>query len=155
VQALEEQLGVKLFHRVGKQVELTEAGHLVLECAEQMHTLTDDLYRALLELQGLQRGTLRLGASNTAGTYLLPPILAAFTRRYPGITVTLELSNSPQVIAGMLSREWDLGFAGTVAEHAQLQVQPYCWDSLVLVVPPQHRLATHSAVRLADLDGEA
>jgi DNA-binding transcriptional LysR family regulator len=154
VQALEEQLGVQLFHRVGKQVELTEAGQLVLECAEQMHTLTDDLQRALLELQGLQRGTLRLGASNTAGTYLLPSVLAAFARRYPGITVTLELSNSQQVIVGMLSREWDLGFAGMVADHTQLQVQPYCWDPLVLVVPPQHRLAAHSAVHLGDLEGE-
>src|SRR6266571_4194403 len=91
VQALEEQLGVALFHRVGKQIELTEAGSMVLACVEQMHILTDDLHHALRELQGLQCGTLRLGASSTAGTYLLPSVLAAFARRYPDITVTLEL----------------------------------------------------------------
>jgi DNA-binding transcriptional LysR family regulator len=154
VQALEEQLGVPLFHRVGKQIALTEAGSMVLACAEQMHTLTADLHHALRELQGLQRGTLRLGASSTAGTYLLPSVLAVFARRYPGITVTLELSNSQGVMAGMLRREWDLGFAGTAADHAQLQIQPYCWVPLVLVVPPPHRLAAQPTVRLADFGGE-
>src|SRR6267143_37849 len=68
VNALEEEVGAKLFSRVGKQLELTEAGALVLHCAEQMQLLTEETRRAVRELQGLQRGTLRVGASITAGT---------------------------------------------------------------------------------------
>jgi DNA-binding transcriptional LysR family regulator len=106
-------------------------------------------------LQGLQRGTLRVGASTTAGTYLLPPYLATFTQRYPGITLSLEFANSQGVIAGMLERKWDLGVAGHVADHSQLEVHAHATDPLVLIVPLQHRLATLSSVALADLAHEA
>jgi DNA-binding transcriptional LysR family regulator len=106
-------------------------------------------------LQGLQRGTLRVGTSTTAGTYLLPAYLAAFARRYPGITLSLDFANSQAVIAGMLERRWDLGVAGYIADHPQLKVQPYATDPLVLIVPPHHRLATLSPVTLTDLAHEA
>ena len=58
VRMLEEELEVKLFQRLGKQVELTEAGRIVLDYAEQVSALAEDTRRALLDLQGLQRGTL-------------------------------------------------------------------------------------------------
>lgn len=155
VHALEEELGVKLFHQAGKRVELTEAGRLVLQCAEHMRVLTDETHRALLELQGLQRGLLRLGASITVGTYLLPAVLAAFVERYPGITVTLDVGNTQRVLAGMHDRAWDLGFAADVPDQPPLKMQPYCQDTLVLIVPPRHRLATRSTITLAELGGES
>jgi DNA-binding transcriptional LysR family regulator len=155
VRALEEELGVTLFHQLGRQIELTEAGRLVLQCAEQMRVLTDETCRALLELQGLQRGTLRLGASTTVGTYLLPALVAAYVQRYPGITVTLDISNTQGVIAGMRDRTWDLGLAANVPDQPPLRIQPYCRDALILVVPPRHRLARRRTVPLAELSGES
>ena len=83
VHALEEELGVTLLERVGKRVLLTDAGQIVQHYAEQVLGLAHDTQRALRELQGLQRGTLRLGASSTPGIYLLPPVLAAFVRAIP------------------------------------------------------------------------
>src|SRR6266545_1417017 len=154
VQALETELGVMLVQRVGKQVILTEAGRIVQQYAEQVLGLAQETQRALRELQGLQRGTLRLGASSTPGIYLLPPVLAAFVERYPGITLELEIANSQRVVDGVLARQWDLGMIGIPLEHPQLQVQPYWRDTLVLIVPPHHPLATRSAVTLADLVGE-
>jgi DNA-binding transcriptional LysR family regulator len=154
VQALEEEVGAKLFHRVGKRIALTEAGALVLQYAEQMRRLTEETHRAVRELQGLQRGTLRVGTSTTVGTYLLPFCLAAFAQRYPGITLSVDFANSQGVLTGMLDRQWDLGVAGHITDHPQLAVQPFYTDTLVLIVPPQHRLARLSAVTLADLAGE-
>ena len=155
VQALEEEVGAKLFSRVGKQLELTEAGALVLQCAEQMRLLTEETRRAVRELQGLQHGTLRVGTSTTAGTYLLPTDLAAFAQRYPGIALSLHFTNSQGVMAGMLERQWDLGVAGDMVDHPRLEVYPYHTDPLVLIAPPQHRLAARSPVTLADLAHEA
>jgi len=155
VQALEEEVGAKLFSRVGKRLELTEAGALILQYAEQIRLLTEEAHRAVRELQGLQRGTLRVGTSTTAGTYLLPPSLATFAQHYPGITLSLDFTNSQGVIAGMLGRAWDLGIAGDIVEHPQLEVYPYYTDPLVLIIPPHHRLAAQSAVTLADLAHEA
>jgi DNA-binding transcriptional LysR family regulator len=154
VQALETELGVMLVQRVGKHVRLTEAGRIVQQYAEQVLGLAQEAQRALRELQGLQRGTLRLGASSTPGIYLLPPVLAAFVAHYPGITLEVEIANSQRVVDGVLARQWDLGMIGIPLEHPQLHVQPYWRDTLVLVVPPHHRLAARPAVTLADLVGE-
>src|SRR4029453_7146442 len=141
VQALEEELGVLLLQRVGKRVILTEAGRIVQQYAEQVVGLTQDTQWALLELQGLQRGTLRLGASSTPGIYLLPPVLATFVQRYPGMTLALEIANSQRVVDGVLTRQWDLGMIGIPLAHPALHMQPYWRDTLVVIVPPHHRLA--------------
>jgi DNA-binding transcriptional LysR family regulator len=154
VQALEEELGVPLLQRVGKRVILTEAGQIVQHYAEQVLGLAQDTQRALRELHGLQRGTLRLGASSTPGIYLLPSVLAAFVQRYPGITLALEIANSQRVVDGVLARQWDLGLIGIPLAHPQLHVEPYWRDTLVLIVPPHHRLATRPAITLAELVGE-
>jgi DNA-binding transcriptional LysR family regulator len=154
VQALEDELGVPLFQRLGKRVILTEAGRIVQHYAEQVFALATDTQRALQELHGLQRGTLRLGASSTPGIYLLPPVLATFVQRYPGITLEIEIANSQRVVDGVLARQWDLGMIGIPLEHPHLYVQPHWRDTLVLIVAPHHRLATRSAVTLADLSEE-
>jgi DNA-binding transcriptional LysR family regulator len=154
VQALEAELGVPLVQRVGKRVDLTDAGRLVQQYAEQVLTLGEETRRAVLDLQGVQRGTLRLGASSTPGFYLLPPVLAVFTQAYPGVTLAVEIANSSQVVAGVLQRAWDLGVVSGTPTEARLHVQPYCRDTLVLIVPPTHRLAAQPTVTLADLVGE-
>jgi len=154
VQALEAEVGVPLVQRVGKRVDLTEAGRLVQQYAEQVLALADETRRAVLDLQGVQRGTLRLGASSTPGFYLLPPVLAAFTQAYPGITLAVEIAQSGQVVAGVLQRAWDLGVVSGTPDEAPLHVQPYGRDTLVLIVPPTHRLAAQPTVTLADLVGE-
>jgi len=75
-------------------------------------------------------------------------------QRYPGITLELEIANSQRVIDGVLARQWDLGMIGIPLAHPQLHVEPYWRDTLVLIVAPQHRLATRPTVTLADLVGE-
>ena len=154
VHALEAELGVTLLERVGKRLILTDAGQLVRHYADQVVALGAETQRALRELHDVQRGTLRLGASSTPGIYLLPPVLATFVQRYPGITLEIEIANSQRVVDGVLARQWDLGMIGIPLAHPQLHVQPYWRDTLVLIMAPHHRLATRPAVTLADLVGE-
>jgi DNA-binding transcriptional LysR family regulator len=85
----------------------------------------------------------------------LPALLATYVQRYPGITVRLDIRNTQGVMAGMQDRVWDLGLAADVPDRPPLRVQPYCRDSLILVVPPQHRLASRETVPLAELGGES
>jgi LysR family transcriptional regulator, low CO2-responsive transcriptional regulator len=119
-----------------------------------MLTLATDAQRALRELQGWQRGTLRVGARSTPGISLRPPVLAAFVRRYPGITLAVEMANSQRGIDGVLARQWELGMIGIPLAHPPLHVAPYWRETLVRSVAPHHRLATRAAVPLADLVGE-
>ena len=145
IQLLEAELGVRLLHRVGRRVELTDAGHIVADYAQRVSGLTEDMRRVLGELEGLQRGYLRLGASTTPGLYLLPETLARFRKRYPGVETTLAITNSADVTRRVRAGEFDLGFVGAPAEAPGLQVRAFEGDEIVLIVPAGHPLARQRA----------
>ena len=151
---LEAELGVSLFHRLGTQVALTDAGRMVYDYAQRVFELTEGLQRTLNELKGLERGYLRLGASSTPGLYLLPTHLAGFRARYPGLDVTLHLGNSREIVAQVLSNSLDLGFVEGHAEAAGIQVQPFVTDELVFIAPAGHRLAGQAEPGPQDLAEE-
>jgi len=138
---LEEELGAKLFHRLGRRIVLTEAGRLMADYAQRIFILADEARRALDELEGLERGRLKLGASSTPGNYLLPRALAAFQARYPGLEVSLDILASHDVVDRILRQELDLGFVGATFD-AELHVQPYVEDEVVLILRPGHPLAS-------------
>ena len=142
---LEEELGSKLFHRLGRRIVLTEAGRLMADYAQRIFTLAEESRRALQELHGLERGALRLGASTTPGCYLLPRVLAAFRARYPRLEVSLDIMASQDVVGRVVRQDLDLGFVGATFA-ADLHVQPYVEDELVLVVRPRHPLASLRSV---------
>lgn len=109
IQCLEEEYQVKLFHRVGRKVQITDAGLLLQQEAkkilEQVH-LTE---RNLRELNNLQRGELKLGCSLTIGNYWLPSKISQFKQQYPGITVHCTLGNAQEIVAGTVAGHFDLG----------------------------------------------
>lgn len=141
VAQLEAELRVTLFHRLGSAIELTDAGRTVYDYAGRLFDLVEEMERALAELEGLERGYLRLGASSTPGLYLLPPHLATFQARHPSLEVTLHLGNSQEIVAQVLANALDLGFVEGHTEAAGLQVQPFVTDELVFIAPAGHRLA--------------
>lgn len=151
---LETELGTSLFHRLGSGIELTDAGRAVYRYAQQVFDLMVEMQRTLTELEGLERGYLRLGASSTPGLYLLPEMIAAFGYRYPGLEVSLSISNSGQVVDQVLAGKIDLGFVGGFVEAAGLQVQPFVNDELVLIAPVGHRLAARTDVPAGELVAE-
>lgn len=154
VRQLETELGVSLFHRLGGSIELTDAGRIVYRYAQQVFDLTTEMQRALAELEGLERGSLRLGASSTPGLYLLPEMMAAFNHRYPNLQVSLSISNSSQIVEEILSRTLDLGFVGGFVETRGLQVQPFVSDEIVLIAAKEHRLVAQTDVSAEELASE-
>ncbi len=150
---LEEELGFKLFHRLGRRIILTEAGRLMGDYAQRIFVLADEARRALEELQGLERGRLKLGASSTPGNYLLPRTLAAFQARYPRLEVSLDIMASHDVVDRILRQDLDLGFVGATFD-AELHVQPYVEDDVVLVLRPGHPLALVRAIPREALEKE-
>ena len=141
VASLETELGVQLLGQAGNRVFLTEMGRLVLGYAQRLFDVEEELSTALAEAANLGRGRLRLGASSTPGVYLLPPIVAAFQERYPGIEMSLLVANSQEVETQVLAGELDLGFVGAGFQPG-LQVLPYVLDRLLVVAAPSHPLAS-------------
>jgi len=154
VAQLEAELGTTLFHRLGNTVELTDAGRIVYDYAQRVFALTEGMQRTLAELEGLEQGYLRLGASSTPGLYLLPPMVAAFQNMYPGLEITLQLTNTQGVVEKLLSNQVDIGFIESPVTVKGLQVQPYTKDELVPIAAPSHPLASLPVVRPEDMSEE-
>ena len=154
IRQLEAELGVPLFRRTGNRVELTDAGRILADYAERVATQSEEVRRVLDELGGLRRATLRVAASSTPGLYLLPEALARFAQRYPGVEVSLQLSNDEAVAKQVLQATVDLGFVGARLELPGLQVRPFTDDQVVLVTPPDHGLARSQAFSRDLLAGE-
>jgi DNA-binding transcriptional LysR family regulator len=150
---LEGELGAKLFHRLGRRIILTEAGRLMADYAQRIFILADEARRALDELEGLERGRLKLGASSTPGNYLLPWALAAFQARHPRLEVTLDILASHDVVDRILRQDLDLGFVGATFD-AELHVQPYVEDELILILRPGHSLASVQPIPREALENE-
>ncbi|MEY4351856.1 MAG: hypothetical protein RLZZ609_97 [Cyanobacteriota bacterium] len=133
---LENQLGVPLFHRIGRRVQLTEAGHFLQEEGQGLVEQAQQLERQLKDFSGMQRGSLQLGASFTVGNYWLPLHLARFRTRYPAIDIHCELGNAEAILEGTNAGRFDLGFlTGHPPAGAACVVGK---ESLTLVVGRDH-----------------
>ncbi len=108
IAALEARHGAKLFHRVGRGIELTEAGALFL--VEARAVLARAEAAELVLSGGLKRGTLAVQASQTIASYWLPRHLVAFRRAHPGIDIRLAIGNTAQVATAVREGTADIGF---------------------------------------------
>jgi DNA-binding transcriptional LysR family regulator len=154
IRQLENELGVKLFEQLGKRVVLTEAGQLLITNARRVITAIEDAKQSIEELQGFERGALRIGASTTPGMYLIPRTVAHFKERYPKIEIHLGIRDTRQIEAAVISNEFDFGFVGGHLAGDEVEVVPWLTDQLVLVVAPKHPLARKKSVKAEELQKE-
>lgn len=110
VAKLEGEFGIKMFHRIGRRVELTDAGRFLAREGQRLLEQVSQLERRLLEFNALKRGVLTIGASFTVGNYWLPASLKSFHDSHPNIEVQCSLGNAEQVLEGTARGEYDLGF---------------------------------------------
>ena len=151
---LERDMGTKLFEQLGKKVALTEAGQLLVPYATRLIAVMGDARQAIEDLQGMERGLLRIGASTTPGMYLIPQTVANFKRRHPKIDVHLTVKDTRQIEDGVIRNDFDFGFVGGHLAGDEVEVLPWMTDHLVLVVPANHNLARKKSIKLADLRKE-
>lgn len=110
VAKLENQYGVRLFHRIGRRVEITDVGRFLAVEGARLLERVDLLERGLQDFNDLQRGVLSLGASLTVGNYWLPARIKAFWERHAGIELRCSLANAEQVLEGTAQGQFDLCF---------------------------------------------
>jgi DNA-binding transcriptional LysR family regulator len=138
IAALEAEHQTKLFNRVGRGIELTEAGTLFLAEARAVLARAEVAQLVLSELGELKRGTLTVQASQTIASYWLPRHLVAFRRAHPGIDIRLRVGNTAQVAAAVRDGVAEIGFVEGAVDDALLTVDQVARDSLVVVVAPDH-----------------
>ena len=152
LKSLQAWFGGAIYRRQGQGVALTEAGLALLVHARRVRAAVQDASLLRDAFRGLDAGTLRLGASTTPASYLLPPIVAAFRQAYPAIALHLSDGNTREIIDRL--DQLDLAFIeGTVPETLprNTSVVPWCEDDVVAIVHAGHPLATLRAATLADI----
>src|SRR5215831_21292372 len=151
VVALENAHSVALFHRLGRRIELTEAGKVFLEEARSVLARAAAAELALSELGGLKRGTLAVQASQTIASYWLPRRLVAFHQVYPGIALHIGIGNSVQVAKAVSDGAAELGFVEGALDEPALSCERFGEDRLVLVVAAAHPWAVRDRVEVREL----
>lgn len=133
IHELESLYQVRLFNRLGNKISLTEAGHVLLEYSERILAEYRRLDYSMHLLHNEYSGQLRLGASTTIAQYVLPPILAEYTRQYPKIKLTLIETNSRNVEQALQEHSIDLGMVEGVFRLPNLRYEAFLCDELVPV----------------------
>nr|WP_284701234.1 LysR family transcriptional regulator [Rhodoplanes tepidamans] len=151
VAALEARHATVLFHRVGRRIELTEAGRVFLPEARAVLARAAAAELALAETSGLARGSLTVAASQTIAGYWLPARLVEFRRAHPQVAVRLVVGNTAQVAAAVVDGDADVGLVEGAIDVPALSDRPFPGDRLILVVPPGHAFADRAAIAPADL----
>jgi DNA-binding transcriptional LysR family regulator len=151
VRGLERRAGMPLVERGGRGLRLTEAGEMLYDHARRIFAVERAAEEELRARRGMEAGALRVGASTTVANYLLPPLLAEFARRHPGVELRVTSANTRQVARALLAWELDVALVeGPVADE-RIVAAPWRDDELVMVAAPAHPLARRASVAAAEL----
>jgi DNA-binding transcriptional LysR family regulator len=152
IAGLEQQLNVRLFDRLGREVSLTEAGRALLPRAYQILNVLDDTRRALTNLSGEVSGRLTLATSHHIGLHRLPPVLRAFTRRYPQVALDIQFLDSEVAYEEILHGRAELAVITLAPEPHPLVRAVAIWDDpLDFVASAEHPLAREGTVSLEEI----
>ena len=155
VRKLEKSMASTLLHRSRSGLQLTDTGEAVFSYTTRIFSLADEMQTAVKDLKGLKSERLVIGSSTTPGEYILPWIIGQFQRRYPGIEVSLSITNTHSVVKRIQNGELDLGMAGAPVNEDGLASFPYVTDEIVVIASPAHALAGKPNVPLSDLRGQS
>ena len=155
IQALEAELGVSLFDRLGKRVVLTVAGQSFLDYAERILDLATEA-QATVSQGDTVTGTLTISAAETLCTYRLPAVIRKFRAHYPQVQLILQLIHDKGILQTLRDGVVDVAFdISEPFESSHLMVEPLITEKLLVLAYPDHPLVSAASVTFTDLQGEA
>lgn len=141
VRALQDHFRVKLVDLVGRRTVLTDAGLFLAERAERLLGNVEALEREMREFADVRAGELRIGATVTIGAYALPEIVARFNAAFPAMHLRVEVGNTEAMALAVKAGRVSLALVEGPLDDADLEIEPFADDELVLFAGPAHPLA--------------
>lgn len=139
INSLEKELGVRLFVRTTKDVELSSEGERLYDNARKMLQIEKNILRDFTQKDQSAVKRIIVGASTVPGQYILPQILSLFARTYPGNRLELKEADSMEVVRMVEAGEVEIGFTGTMGSDPACVFEPFYFDRLVIVTPNTER----------------
>jgi DNA-binding transcriptional LysR family regulator len=152
---LEKQLQLTLIDRSGRSLKLTDAGRALYARGRELFGVERLAEQELRELRGLKRGVLRIAASTTIATYMLPSVLGRFHLRHPRVRIQASSANTRTVLRMLLESRVDFALVEGPVSHPRVEVHPWRSDELVVISPPDHHLLSKNGIDVALLAAES
>lgn len=155
IKQLEEELGVQLFERSKKRVQLTEAGQLFFEKVGQLFLEFEQTIQQVQQVSRGETGRLVVGFTGSAPYTIMPKIIPVYRQHFPAIQLVLkEVTTSPQLEALLLANQIDVAFILNPSPHEELEIETVLQDQLVVVLPQNHPLTEQDSIVLKQLASE-
>jgi DNA-binding transcriptional LysR family regulator len=153
IKQLEEAVGMPLFEQLGKKIYLTEAGHELLRYSRNIVKQLEEAETVFEEMKGMQRGKLAISVASTAG-YFMPFVLAQFNKRFPEVSITLNVSNREVLLQELAQNAMDFAIMGRPPDGHGLDFTSFLENPLVVIAPPDHPLAQERHIPLSRIQQE-
>jgi DNA-binding transcriptional LysR family regulator len=151
---LEEDLGVKVFNRIGKIITLSEAGEVLRSYSRRIFRLLDEADTMMNELRQVRRGTLRIGTTTTYAGHIMPPLLSQFKAEFPMVKVILHEGSSLDIAKRLAKLELEVAVVAYFGNLKKVQFNLLRQEELILVLPPGHSLAGRKSASVKALARE-
>jgi DNA-binding transcriptional LysR family regulator len=151
IRALEDEIGAKLLDRSGGKVSLTLAGKAFQKYAEEAVGARRSIIAQIAEMERVPRGEIVVAANEATCLHILPEVFAEFKKQYPGVAVSIDRLERPRIIESVIDNSVDFGVVSLPVDDSRLTVVPIHRDELAVIVAPQHPLAKHKAVKVAEV----
>ena len=149
---LESRYGVELFHRQGRGMRLSDAGHSLMPMVEKLVQQETEIDFRLRDASDLREGNLRIGAT---GPYYIMDTVRTYNQRYPGIDLTLTIGNSQSMLQALHDYRIEIATSSLLMDDKHLYRRMIAADPIRVVTHRDHPLARRSEVRLAELADHA
>lgn len=149
--SFERALKAKLLDRLPRGVRLTPVGRVLFEYAERIGQLEQEAQQAVADHLGLRQGRLAVGASTSIGSYFLPERMGRMARRFPGLQLSLKISNTESIQRDLADGTLDVGLTEGFASRDAFEISVFREDELKLIAPADHEVVGRDRVKLADL----
>ncbi|CAM2920957.1 LysR family transcriptional regulator [Paenibacillus sediminis] len=155
IKNLEEELGVVLLDRVGKKMELTDAGHIIANQAQNIVKSFQTLTSELDDLMNVRKGKIRFGLPPMVGSSFFPKVIGKFHEQYPEVTIQIFEDGAKKVETDVRNGTLDIGVVVLPVEDDVFDCFSFVDEKLKLLLPPAHRLTDREVVKLAELADES
>lgn len=151
IKTLEESLGIALFDRLGRDINLTPAGIALLQYVRQIEAITNEAVAALVPFGSQQGLEVKIGASHTIAVYLLPKLLPQLLREWPKLRIHVIGSSTNEVLHALTAHQISVGLIEAPAFRPDLKVEVFGEDEITLIVRPDHHWAKKPFLKAAEL----
>jgi len=151
IKLFEENCGLKLFKKKGRNLFLTEEGKTLFNYARKIFECERKIEDAVEQMKELKKGSLRLGSARTYARYFMPFLLTGFREAYPHIKIHFDEGSSLEMIHSLLDLKNEVVIIARADDHPNIAFIPFSREEVVLILPPNHHLANKDRIRLAQI----